>query len=69
MNYRLRPTPYHAHKPWYEARNMQIVIDRDNGMTWHAMVEKYGVNESYLRVVYSREKNRKKFNEGRKGRT
>lgn len=55
MDYTERPQPYHRHKEWYDKRNKQVYKDREAGMTWRELEDKYGITETYLRKIYYRE--------------
>lgn len=43
---------YKGNEQYYSERNQKLIADRDSGMTWRALGNKYGLCDNRLRVIY-----------------
>lgn len=55
---------YKGNEGHFVKRNREIVEDRESGESWRTLIDKYGLSETRLRVIYNRDC--KKFKKGKK---
>lgn len=54
MDWKNKPQPYWKHREWYNKRNTRIYEDRESGLSWRELIEKYDLSPTRLREIYKR---------------